>query len=211
MAGRAVKKAKKTRGARASRVPAKAAKKAPKKVAKKAPKKVAKKAPAKAAKKAPKKVAKKAPAKAAQKAPKKVAKRAMAQARVLEELRLYTDLPVPPRAVFEAWLDSAKHTAFTGAEALIEPRVGGKHSAWSGYIEGTISEIAPERLAMTWRTTEFSDADPDSHLEVKATPRGTGSRLEIVHTRLPAGGAEKYSQGWRDFYFTPMATYFGRG
>jgi uncharacterized protein YndB with AHSA1/START domain len=181
MAGRAVKKNEKTRGAKASRVAAKA----------------------------PKKVAKKAPKKVAEKAPKKVAKRATA--RVLEELRLYTDLPVPPQAVFEAWLDSGKHTAFTGAEALIEPRVGGKHSAWSGYIEGTISEIAPERLAMTWRTTEFSDADPDSHLEVKATPRGTGSRLEIVHTRLPVGGAEKYSQGWRDFYFTPMATYFGRG
>jgi activator of HSP90 ATPase len=179
-----------------------AAKKAPKKVAKKAaPKTAGKKA---AAKKAPKKVAKRAAPK--KKLAKKVSSVAVAQPR--ERLALSTVLPAAPEAVIAAWLDSAAHSAFTGAEATIDGFEGGRHSAWSGYIEGRFVTVHPTRLVMTWRTTEFAPTDPDSRLEVSAEPASGGTRLSVVHTDLPVGGAEKYGRGWRDFYFKPMAAYF---
>jgi activator of HSP90 ATPase len=186
----------------AKKVAKKATKKATKKVAKKSAKKVAKKV----AKKAAKKVAKKASKKVAKKASKKVAKKAPpVHATAREELHLVTELPTSPHRVIADWLDSEAHTAFTGADASIDPVVGGKHSAWSGYIEGTLQVIEPQRLVMSWRTTEFTSTDPDSQVEVLASKSKIGTRLELIHTDLPEGGAEKYTAGWRDFYFVPMA------
>jgi uncharacterized protein YndB with AHSA1/START domain len=193
----------------AKKVPSKKA--APSRVKKAAPKKSApskKRAPARKKSAAGKKAAPKRKAAAKKPAPKRKATPVRASA--LERLSLVTELPVSPEAVIDAWLDSAAHTAFTGAEAIIEPRVGGKHSAWSGYIEGSLHQIDPDRLVMSWRTTEFAPTDPDSRVELRVRATRGGARLELEHTDLPAGGAEKYAAGWRDFYFVPMARYFSR-
>lgn len=203
-------------------------KKATKKLARKAKaiRKVAK-APAKKAAKAIKKVAK--PVKKAAKAIEKVGKstKKIAQAPIKkatkkavrpkavvakprESLELVTVIGASPEDVLAAWLDSAAHSAFTGADAAIDGFAGGKHSAWSGYIEGRFLSIDPGGLAMTWRTTEFAPSDPDSHVELRLAPEAGGARtrLTLVHTGLPEGGAEKYGKGWQDFYFRPMSRYF---
>ena len=114
------------------------------------------------------------------------------------------------RRVLAAWLDSAEHSAFTGSDATIDAKVGGKHSAWNGYIEGEILEIQDgTRVVMSWRTTEFDADHPDSIVVVEAHPHPEGTELRIVHSELPEGGAEKYGEGWREFYFAPMTKYFG--
>jgi activator of HSP90 ATPase len=126
-----------------------------------------------------------------------------------ESLELRASFAASPERVLAAWLDSEKHSAFTGSDATIEPRVGTKHSAWNGYIEGEILEIQPgKRLVMSWRTTEFPADHPDSIVIVEAEAQGSGTEIRLVHTELPPGGAEKYGKGWTDFYFVPMATYF---
>lgn len=184
-------------------------------VAKKAPKKKAK--PAKAVKARPKKKAapksaaapKKAARPKAKPAPKKKA-RPKARPSAFESLTMDATLLASPERVYAAWIDGGEHSEFTGGEAIIDAREGGKHSAWSGYIEGTFLELDPgKRLVMTWRTTEFDEADPDSHLEVRFMPDGGGTRLELVHTGLPPGGGAKYTTGWKEFYFVPMRKYFG--
>ena len=49
-----------------------------------------------------------------------------------ESIEISAVLPATARQVYEAWLDSAEHSAFTGDEATIEPRVGGAFNAGSG-------------------------------------------------------------------------------
>ncbi len=76
-------------------------------------------------------------------------------------------LPVKQKVLYEAWLDSDKHSAFTGSPAVIDKRVGGTFTAWDGYISGTTIMIEPfSRIIQTWRTTEFPDDAPDSEIEV---------------------------------------------
>ena len=186
-----------------------------------AKKSVAKKRAAPAPKKAtPKTTAAKrsAPKKAAPKksAPKKAAakkaapKKAKPKVAPRESLTMETAILASPERVYAAWIDGPEHSEFTGGEAIIDARAGGRHSAWSGYIEGRFVELDPgKRLVMTWRTTEFDESDPDSLLEVRFHADGGGTRLEIVHTELPVGGAHKYETGWREFYFVPMRKYFG--
>ena len=126
-----------------------------------------------------------------------------------EKLNLSTLIPAEPEKVYLAWLDSAGHTAITGSPAKIDRRIGGKFTAWDGYIEGTTLELQPfQRILQSWRTSEFPDSSPNSQLEVLFEPAEGGTRLTLIHTNIPDGQAEEYRQGWEDFYFTPMTSYF---
>ncbi len=126
-----------------------------------------------------------------------------------EELKLSKSFPALPEKMYQAWLDSAAHSAFTGSPAEIDGRPGGEFSAWDGYITGKTLELHPfDRIVQSWRTTDFPPSSPDSHLEVLFEAAEGGTQLTLIHTNIPDGQGEDYRQGWEDFYFAPMAVYF---
>jgi activator of HSP90 ATPase len=125
-------------------------------------------------------------------------------------LRMSIVLSVPPERLYRAWLSSKEHGAFTGAKAKVVAKVGGKHSAWDGYISGKTLELTPERrIVQAWRTTDFLEENPDSRLEITFAAVPKGARLTLKHTKIPKGQASAYEQGWKDYYFKPMKAYFG--
>lgn len=127
-----------------------------------------------------------------------------------DALEISEYLPASPRRIYLAWLDGAEHTAMTGAAATVDARIGGRFTAWDGYIEGLIVAMEPhQRLLFTWRTSDFPPSSEDSHLEVLLEPEGDGTRLTLFHTGLPAGQAAEYTQGWVEYYVKPMRRYFG--
>lgn len=126
-----------------------------------------------------------------------------------DRITLSIELPVEPRRLFEAWLSSKEHSAFTGSPADITPELGGHFSAWDGYISGRTIGMKPHwRILQTWRTTNFRPNDPDSLVEVLFEKTANGCTLTLNHTKLPQGQGETYKKGWIDFYFTPMTNYF---
>ena len=126
-----------------------------------------------------------------------------------DSITLTAVLPAAPERVYRSWLDSAEHTAMTGGTAVIDPRVGGAHSAWDGYITGTTLGLEPgRRIVQAWRTANFPKKSADSRLEVLLEPDGDGTRLTIVHTSIPKGQGKRYKSGWPDNYFDPMRAYF---
>lgn len=128
---------------------------------------------------------------------------------VREKLTISITLPIEPAGLYDAWLDGKEHSAFTGGQASCEPSVGGRFSAWSGYIEGENLELARgEKIVQSWRTSDFEDDDPDSRLELRFEKDAGGTKLTLLHTGLPPGGAKKYREGWKQHYFAPMTKYF---
>ncbi len=128
---------------------------------------------------------------------------------MVESIEVSTVLPATPRQVYEAWLDSAEHSAFTGDEATIEPTVGGAFNAGSGYIQGTTLELEPDaRIVQSWRTTDFPEGAEDSRLEVLLDEVPDGTRVTLLHTNIPDGQGEDYEQGWKEYYLEPMKRYF---
>lgn len=108
-------------------------------------------------------------------------------------------------------MDSKKHSAFTGSKASISRKVGGRISAWDGYITGTNERIEKDKvLVQSWRTTEFEDGDPDSKVMFHFSKKGTGTRLIFVHSNVPDRLAEEFRQGWDDSYWTPLKAYLAR-
>ncbi len=128
-----------------------------------------------------------------------------------EKLELSVFLPSSPESLCGAWLDSEGHSAFTGSEARVDPKVGGVFSAWDGYISGRTLEIdAGKRILQSWRTTDFPEGSPDSMLEIRFKAKKGGTELVLVHTLIPGGQAADYEKGWKDHYFDPMKDWLSR-
>ncbi|MCJ7715274.1 MAG: SRPBCC domain-containing protein [Anaerolineales bacterium] len=113
-----------------------------------------------------------------------------------------------PEEIFQAWLDSEKHSKMTGGKAIISDQEGESFSAWDGYILGRNLKLHPDhQIIQEWRTTEFEESDPDSLLKISLIPEGRSTRITIEHSNLPAHG-QQYKQGWIDAYLTPMSEFF---
>jgi activator of HSP90 ATPase len=124
---------------------------------------------------------------------------------------LTATIPAPPKAVYDAWLDSRSHGAMTGAKAKASAKQGAAFTAWDGYISGRNLVLEPgRRIVQSWRTTAFANADPDSEIELLLAPAKTGTRLTLRHRNVPDGHSGYRDGGWRDFYFAPMKAYFAK-
>ena len=129
-----------------------------------------------------------------------------------ESIIVSSVIPARREKIYKAWLNSREHSAFTGSGATVSNRKGGKFTAWDGYISGKNLELHPyERIVQAWRTTEFSDNDPDSVLEVILEEHKDGTKVTLKHNNIPKGQGKEYKKGWMDFYFNPMKEYFGKG
>jgi len=125
------------------------------------------------------------------------------------EFEVSTVIPASPDEVYEAWLDSKRHSKMTGAKAKVNSKVGESFVAWDGYISGKNLKLEPgKRIVQAWRTSEFSEDEADSQIEIVFKPVKEGTKIILLHTNLPPHG-EIYRQGWEDSYFTPMQAYFG--
>jgi len=116
-----------------------------------------------------------------------------------------------PSDIYNAWLNSDGHSVLTGSPAKVNGKIGGEFSAWDGYIFGTTLELTPnQRIVQAWRTSEFPDDAPDSHLEVLLEEAPGGTKMTLTHTDMPEDQVDSYKQGWDDFYFKPMREYFNK-
>ena len=82
-------------------------------------------------------------------------------------------------------------------------------SAWDGYIFGTTLELTPnQRIVQAWRTSEFPEDAPDSHLEILLEEVAGGTKITLTHSNMPEDQVSSYRQGWEEFYFKPMKKFF---
>jgi activator of HSP90 ATPase len=118
-------------------------------------------------------------------------------------------IPAKPLHVYEALTDPLIHSAFTKAQATGEPVVGGRFTAWNGYISGKHVELQPgRRIVQEWRTTMFPQEHPPSRLEITLEGKGEGTTLTMVQTGVPIDQVERYTKGWVRNYWDPLRAYF---
>ena len=111
-----------------------------------------------------------------------------------------------PHDVYEALMDSEKHSQFTGAKASISREVGGTFTAYDGALSGTILELVPDaKIVQSWRGSD--DGWVPGHystatFSLEAIDRGT--RLTFVQTGVPEESVEQINQGWQTYYWPKM-------
>jgi activator of HSP90 ATPase len=118
-------------------------------------------------------------------------------------------IPATPDEIFKAFMDPKTHSAFTGSKATGTPEVGGKFSAWDGYISGKNLELEKgKKIVQEWKTTDWPDNYPPSKLEFTFNRTEKGTQISMVHSNVPAEQAEEIAEGWNEFYWRPMKDYF---
>lgn len=126
-----------------------------------------------------------------------------------ESIKLSVTLPTEPKVLYNAWLNSEVHSAFTKSKVTIEKKVGSSFTAGDGYISGKNELLhMNKRIVQSWRTTDFDDEAEDSTLEVIFEKVEKGTKLILQHSNLPDETGKTYRKGWRDHYFKPMKEYF---
>jgi activator of HSP90 ATPase len=111
-----------------------------------------------------------------------------------------------PKKVYDALMDSKKHAEFTGADAEIVAKVGGKFTVHGGYITGENLELQPgKRIVQSWHAEEeYWPADHFSKVifDLKADKGGT--KLNFTQEGVPVEHVEEIAEGWETYYWEPM-------
>ena len=114
-----------------------------------------------------------------------------------------------PDQVYRAFVSSKEHAEFTGSPAKVNGRVGGKFTAWDGYISGkNISLIKGRKIEQEWITSEFPEGYGPSILRISFRKKGDGTELTMFQSKVPASQVKKYDQGWYESYWDPLKEYF---
>jgi activator of HSP90 ATPase len=88
-------------------------------------------------------------------------------------------------------------------------KVGGKFTAWDGYISGKYLKLEPgRRIVEEWSTRDWRADYPPSTIEFTFAKADGGMRLSMVQTEVPAAQVANYRQGWKDYYWNPLKKYF---
>jgi uncharacterized protein YndB with AHSA1/START domain len=118
-------------------------------------------------------------------------------------------IPATPEEVYDAYMDAKKHAKFTGAKATIDPTVGGKFTAWDGYITGKNLElIKGKKIVQEWVTTEWPQDYPPSRFELTFNKTKEGTEILVVHSNIPAEQKKELEEGWTEWYWEPLKKYF---
>lgn len=116
-----------------------------------------------------------------------------------------------PEEVYEAYVNPKIHAKFTGSRATMVAKVGGRMTAWDGYISARNLKLKKGKLIVQeWKTTEWPAGQPASKLSIALTKKGNGTELRMVHSLVPASGVKDYTSGWKEFYWEPLKKYFAR-
>lgn len=117
---------------------------------------------------------------------------------------------VPPRVLFEMYLDSRKHSKSTGQRARTSRKVGGRFTAFGGKLEGKNLLIVPgKQIVQFWRATHWKKGDW-SILILTFSPVAGGAQVDLVHVGVPHYDHKGVRKGWPKYYWRPWKKFLAQ-
>ena len=90
-----------------------------------------------------------------------------------------------PKELYEAILDPKMHTKFTGAKATGSMEVGGKFTAYDGYISGVNLELEEnKKIVQQWTSTDFPK-DHMTEVVFEFLPQEHGTKIVFTQKNVP--------------------------
>ena len=120
-----------------------------------------------------------------------------------EPLTASVHIEAAPEQVFEYFTSPEAIVRWMGDYALLEPSSGGAFEVdINGVpVRGRYLEVEPpHRLLISWGHAGSDRLPPGaSTVEVRLSPAGGGTRVEIEHRDLPEGMRDAFGRGWPHF------------
>ena len=115
-----------------------------------------------------------------------------------------------PKALFDLYLDSKKHSRSTGAQARISRKVGGKFKAFGGQLEGKNLLLVPgKQVVQLWRATHWKKEDW-SILVLNFSRVAGGAQIDLVHVGVPLYDHKGVREGWPKYYWRPWKKFLAK-
>lgn len=123
-------------------------------------------------------------------------------------IRQVVAIRTAPEEIYAVLMDSRRHAKLIGASARISRRVGGKFTAYDGWLEGKNLALTPgKKIVQTWRGSDWEE-DVFSKLTISLAKTARGARLTMVHSGVPASEARGIAAGWKKYYWVPLRRMF---
>lgn len=117
-------------------------------------------------------------------------------------------LPARAEALFDMYLDPARHAAITGQPVIISEQSGSDFRAFGDMLSGTmLMVVRPRLIVQSWRSAIFNSEDPDSTLILSFAPKDDEGQIDLVHLDVPDHDYDGVTEGWEKFYWTPWREY----
>ena len=118
-------------------------------------------------------------------------------------------IPAEAEEVYEVFMDPAKHAEFTGDDASGSSVVGKEFQAYNGYILAKNLELERgKRIVQEWTTSEWPEGAPPSILTITLKKTTMGTKLTMVHSKVPEEQSDDYEAGWKEHYWSKLEKYF---
>ena len=113
-----------------------------------------------------------------------------------------------PEELFAIFTDSKKHSAATGAKAIVSAKRGAKWSAFDGMILGRNLVVVPgHMIVQAWRASHWKESDLDSILILSFSKAPGGGKIDLVHVGVPQHDHKGVTKGWPSYYWVPWKAY----
>jgi activator of HSP90 ATPase len=107
-----------------------------------------------------------------------------------------------PSKVWSALVSPALIRKWSGAKAVMRPKIGTRFELWDGYIYGkNIEVIKQKRVVQEWYGGKW--AEP-SQVIITLTPIAKGTRVRLEQRNVPSYDYDSIKRGWDDYYFGPI-------
>lgn len=130
----------------------------------------------------------------------------MADTKTIEQT---VTIKASPHDVYDALMDSEKHSRFTEAPANISREIGGSFTAYDGALSGTTLELVPDaKIVQSWRGSD-EGWTPGHYSEVTFTFEEFDgeTKLTFVQTGVSEASYEDISQGWQTYYWPKLKAF----
>jgi len=120
-------------------------------------------------------------------------------------------IPADPEKVYDAFINAKIHSEFTGSKATGKPVVGAEFTAWDGYIFGKNLELVRgKKIVQEWQTTDWPEGYGPSRFELTLKKVKESTKISMVHSDIPQEQKTDLTEGWNEFYWTPLKEYFSQ-
>lgn len=124
----------------------------------------------------------------------------------MKDFKKYYSIPASPEEVYQALTRAATIQLWTGAPAVMEEVEGSEFSLWDDSITGRNLQFETgKKIVQEWY---FGEHEAPSIVTIILHPDKKGTSAELRHTNIPDEAFDNITEGWNDYYFASLISFY---
>ncbi|MCK4501251.1 SRPBCC domain-containing protein [Candidatus Babeliales bacterium] len=124
----------------------------------------------------------------------------------MKDFKKYYIIPSEPEEVFTAITNPFTIELWTGYKAIMDSNVDTEFSLLEGDITGKNLEIIDnKKIVQEWY---FGDQPEKSIVTINLFDNKKGTQVELIHKNIPDEDYENIIEGWNEYYFGALKSFF---